>query len=127
MTRLNSALVLRRTSERLTAGAAAIALTVCMLLTVNVRAADLAANAPAITVHYSDFAFATREETAAVYRKLKTAARRVCGLDDGSTKMTLNERTRAQECVDEALTDAVRRINRAMLTSVHDASARKVG
>ena len=98
-----------------------------MLLTVNVRAADLAANAPSITVHYSDFAFATREETAAVYRKLKTAARRVCGLDDGSTKMTLSERTRAQECVDEALTDAVRRINRAMLTSVHDASARKVG
>ena len=40
MTRPNSALVLRRASERLTAGAAAVALTFLMLLTVDVRAAE---------------------------------------------------------------------------------------
>ena len=49
MTRPNSASVLRRTSERLTAGAAAIAVTFLMLLTVEVRAAEADANPPRIT------------------------------------------------------------------------------
>ena len=50
MTRLNSAFVLRRTSERLTAGAAAIAVTFLMLLTVEVRAAETTVNPPRISV-----------------------------------------------------------------------------
>jgi UrcA family protein len=126
MTRLNSTLVLRRTSERLTAGAAAIAATLLMLATVEVRAADTEATVRRVSVTYNDTAFATPAETAAVYRKLKAAARKVCGLEIGST-LSLDERTRARECVNEALTDVVRRLNRPMLTSAHDASAGKVG
>jgi UrcA family protein len=126
MTRLDSTLVLRRTSERLTAGAAAIAVTFLMLATVEVRAAEAEATAPRISVTYNDTAFATQAETAAVYRKLKAAARKVCGLEIGST-LSLDERTRARECVNEALTDVVRRLNRPMLTSAHEASAGKVG
>jgi len=125
MTRQNSALVLRRTSERLTAGAAAIAVTFLMLLTVEVRAAETDVNPPRVSVHYSDTAFATRAETADVYRMLKTAARKVCGLDSANV-VTLDQHIRAQDCVDEALTDVVRRINRPMLNSVHEASARTV-
>jgi UrcA family protein len=125
MTRLNSTLVLRRTSERLTAGAAAIAVTFLMLAAVDVRAAETEANPPRVSVRYSDTAFATRAETADVYRMLKTAARKVCGLDTGNV-VTLDQRIRAQECVVEALTDVVRRINRPMLNSVHEASARTV-
>ena len=125
MTRLNSAIVLRRTSERLTAGAAAIAVTFLMLATVEVRAAETNTDPPRVTVSYSDTAFATRTETADVYRTLKNAARKVCGLDTGNI-VTLDQRIRAQECVDGALTDVVRRINRPMLNSVHEASARTV-
>lgn len=125
MTRLNSTLVLRRTSERLTAGAAAIAVTFLMLATVEVRADEPEATAPRVSVTYNDTAFATPEETAAVYRKLKAAARKVCGLEAG-TVMPLDQRMRAKACVDEALTDVVRRLNRPMLTSVHEASAGKV-
>jgi UrcA family protein len=126
MTRLNSDFVLRRTSERLTAGAAAIAATCLMLLTVEVRAAETNLDPPRVTVTYSDTAFATRAETADVYRRFKAAARKVCGLESGRV-LTLDDRTRAQECVDGALTDVVRRLNRPMLTSVHEASARNVG
>jgi UrcA family protein len=126
MTRLNSALVLRRTSERLTAGVAAIAATFLMVATVEVRAADPVVDAPRISVSYQDTEFATAKGTANVYRKLKSAANKVCGLAPGG-KLTLEQRTKAQECADEALADAVQRINRSMLTSVHDASARKVG
>jgi UrcA family protein len=126
MTRLNSAFVLRRTSERLTAGAAAIAVTFLMLLTVEVRAAETTGNPPHISVTYQDTAFATQAGTANVYRKLKSAARKVCGLGAGD-KLTLDQRTRAEACVDAALTDAVQRINRPMLTSVHESSARALG
>ena len=126
MTRLNSTLVLRRTSERLAAGAAAIAVTFLMLATVEVRAAEAEANAPRISVTYNDTAFATQAETAAIYRKLKAAAREVCGVEIG-TRVTLDEHARAKACVDQALTDVVRRLNRPMLTSAHEASAGKVG
>ena len=126
MTRLNSALVLRRTSERLTAGVAAIAATCLMLATVQVRAAEPQADTPRISVSYKDIEFATAKGTANVYRKLKSAANRVCGLAPGG-RLTLQQRTKAEECADEALADAVQRINRPMLTSAHEASARKVG
>lgn len=126
MTRLNSDFVLRRTSERLTAGAAAIAVTFLMLLTVEVRAAEAVGNPPRISVTYQDTAFATRDGTANVYRKLKSAARKVCGLGAGGS-LTLDQRTRGEACVDAALTDAVQRINRPMLTSVHESSARDLG
>jgi UrcA family protein len=126
MTRLNSALVLRRTSERLTAGAAAIAATVLMMLTVQVRATEPEPNPPSISVRYSEGAFTTREQTANVYLTLKIAARKVCGLDPAHV-VTLDESVRARECVRQALSNAVRSINRPMLTSVHDASAGKAG
>jgi len=126
MTRLNSATVLRRTSEHLTAGAAAIAVTFLMLLTVEVRAAETTDSPPRISVTYQDTAFATQEGAANVYRKLKMAARKVCGLTPGNA-LNLDQRTKAKECVDGALADAVQRINRPMLTSVHESSARELG
>ena len=126
MTRPNSVFVLRRTSERLTAGAAALGATFLMLLTVDVRAAEAVANPPRISVSYQDTAFATPEGTANVYRKLKQAARKVCGLTPGNG-MKLAERTKAVECFEGALADAVQRINRPMLTSVHESSARDLG
>jgi UrcA family protein len=125
MTRLNSAFVLRRTSEHLTAGAAAIAVTFLMLLTVEVRAAEAEANPPRVSVTYSDTAFATRAETLGVYRQFKLAARKVCGLDTANV-VTIDQQIRANACVNEALSDVVRRLNRPMLNSVHEASGRTV-
>jgi UrcA family protein len=125
MTRPNSQLVLRRASERLSAGAAALAVTFLMLLTVDVRAAEPIVP-PSVTVSYSDLAFGSATGTASVYRKLKNAARKVCGLNPG-VSLSLDRRVAAQACVEEALADVVRRIDRPMLTSVHAASARSFG
>jgi len=97
-----------------------------MLLTVEVRATESDPNPPRVAVTYSDTAFASRAETAGVYRTFKIAARKVCGLDTANV-VTLDEYIRAKECVNDALTDVVRRLNRPMLTSVHEASARKAG
>jgi UrcA family protein len=126
MTRPNSTLLLRRASQRLAAGAAALALTLLQLLTMDARAAEATTVAPSLTVHYSDAEFGSAEGAANVYRKLKLAARRVCGMHVGESK-PLDRQLAAQECFEKALADAVRRIDRPMLTSVHAASARRLG
>jgi UrcA family protein len=125
MTRPNSQLVLRRASERLSAGAAALALTFLMVLTVDVRAAE-PVSPPSVTVSYSDLALGTEAGTIDVYRKLKNAAQKVCGLTRG-VSLAVDRRIAARSCADEALTDVVRRIDRPMLTSVHAAVARNLG
>jgi UrcA family protein len=126
MTRPNSALVLRRASERLSAGAAALVLTFLLLLTVDVRATETRVDAPSVTVHYSDAAFGDTQGTAGVYRKLKDAARKVCGMHVG-VSMALDRHLAAQACFDKALADVVRRIDRPLLTQVHTAAARRLG
>ena len=123
MTRSNSALVLRRASERVSAGAAAIALSFLTLLTCDVRANE-PVTPPSMTVSYSDAAFGTREGTARVYQKLKHAARKVCGMSPG-VALALDRRVAGQECFEKSLADVVQRIDRPMLTSVHSTSVRK--
>ena len=124
MTRSNSALVLRRASERISAGAGALALTFLTLLTCDVRANEPSTTTPSITVSYSDAAFGTRDGTARVYQKLKNAARKVCGMSPG-VALALDRRVAGQECFEKSLADAVQRIDRPRLTSVHNTSARK--
>jgi UrcA family protein len=118
--------VLRRTSERLSAGAAAIAATLFMLLTVDVRATETEATPPSIKVQYSEAAIVTSDGAAQVYRRLKTAARKVCGIDIGG-RVTLDQGIAARECFEKSLADAVRRIDRPMLTSVHTSTGRELG
>jgi len=126
MTHPNSAFVLRRASERLTAGAAALALTFLTLLTVDVRASEPEPTPAKVLVHYSATSFDTAEGTADVYRKLKTAARTVCGLSDGS-RLKVGQGIAARGCFETALADAVRRIDSPKLTSVHTKSSRTLG
>ncbi|MEO8019503.1 MAG: UrcA family protein [Pseudomonadota bacterium] len=126
MTHPNSTLVLRRASERLSAGAAALAVTVLMLLTVSVRASEPEAAPSSVAVHYSATAFSTTAGAANVYRKLKFAAREVCGLSFGVTPV-FKRRVAAEACFKSALQDAVRRLDRPMLTSLHAAATRDLG
>ena len=124
MTRSNSAHVLRRASERASAGAAALALSFLTLMTCDVRANEPSTTPPSITVSYSDAAFGTRDGTARVYKKLRNAARKVCGMSPG-VQLALDRQVAGQKCLEKALADAVQRIDRPMLTSVHSTAARK--
>jgi len=128
MTRLNSTFLLRRASERLSAGAAAVVLTALtlMLLSVDVHAAEPAAGPSSITVKYQEIAFDTADGAAAVYRKLKFAARRVCGVNSGDS-LTLDRRVAVQSCYEKTLADAVHNIDRPMLTYVHANASHKLG
>jgi UrcA family protein len=125
MTRIRSAFLLHRASERVSAGAAAVALTVLTLLTVDARANDPATEAPSITVSYSDVSFGNTAGAADVYRKLKVAARKVCGVNDGTKD--LDVMVAARDCYEEALANAVRKIDRPTLTALHTANVRNLG
>lgn len=123
MTRTNGT-VLNRASERVSAGAAAIALTFLTLLTVDARA-DEPKVLRSVAVSYSDVSFATAKGAAQVYGKLRVAARKVCGVDDGVKDIALV--LAARDCYETALADAVRRIDRPTLTAVHSANSHKFG
>ena len=125
MTRSTEDFVLHRASERVSAGAAAIALTFLTLLTVDARATDSQTNPTSVTVSYSDVAFGTSAGAADVYRKLKAAARKACGEYAGSRTLEMQIATR--DCVDAALADAVRRIDRPKLSALHAAKTRNLG
>ena len=125
MTRSSSDFLLHRASERVSAGAAAVALTFLTLLTVDARATEPAGNPLSLTVSYSDVAFGNTAGAADVYRKLKVAARKVCGLDSYSKDLDLM--VAARECYDDALADAVRKIDRPTLTALHTSNARDFG
>ena len=127
MTRLNSAFVLRRTSERLTAGAAAIGVTFLMLLTVEVRAAETVDNPPRISGERTRTPRSPpRRAPRTCIASSRCAARKVCGLAPGDA-LTLDQRHQGSGMCRAALADAVQRINRPMLTSVHESSARDLG
>jgi UrcA family protein len=81
--------------------------------------------APKISVQYDAQDLESDKGVENVYRKLRKAARRVCGIDGGF--LNLSEKTLAQKCVDDTLASAVRKIDRPMLTTLHDSSGRKVG
>jgi UrcA family protein len=125
MTRKNSAYLLHRASERVSAGAAAIALTFAMLLTMNARADESAGAAPGITVNYSDVSFVTSEGAAKVYRALKNAARRVCGVTSGAELLEI--RVARQQCYEDTLAAAVAKIDRPTLTALHTEYVRNLG
>ncbi len=81
--------------------------------------------APKISVGYSAEDLETQKGVENVYRKLRKASRRVCGIDGGF--LNLSEKTLAKKCVDDTLASAVKKIDRPMLTALHDSSGRKVG
>lgn len=81
--------------------------------------------APQMSVQYAAEDLETDKGAENVYRKLRKAARRVCGIDGGF--LNLSEKTLAKKCVEDTLASAVRKIDRPMLTTVHDSSSRKVG
>ena len=125
MTRSKNEFVLHRASERVSAGAAAIALTFLTLLTVDARADEPTGNPPSVTVSYSDVAFGNTDGAAHVYRKLKNAARKVCGVSNGTKTLELH--LAAQDCYEAALADAVRKVDRPTLTALHSSKTRNLG
>jgi len=88
-------------------------------------AANGSSKADGIAVRFAAEDLDNPEDAAKVYAKLKRASLKACGLVGGFLNMS--ERTRANRCYEQTLADVVSKINRPMLTSVHDSKLNKVG
>ena len=114
-----------RTFPRFAATAAACALAAFAFIAANARAAEMSAGADGIAVKYSQEELKTDADAERLYRKLKQASRKACGLDGGF--LNLPERTRAQECYQKTLADVVSKIDRPVLTALHTSKTSKDG
>lgn len=110
--------------ERLTAIAGAIALTAMAFVASDARAASMASTSDGIVVKYSQEEIKSDADAERVYRKVKLASRKACGLDGGF--LNLGERQRAEQCYEETLADVVRKIDRPQLTALHASKTSKV-
>jgi len=116
---------LRRISERVTAAAAAIAMTALLTMASDARAEKTSVEAtPRVAVQYSNLDLATEQGAADLYRKLKRAARTVCEAYDGKP---LEQSIVAQKCFDKSLDNAVYQVDARQLTELHAASKNDLG
>jgi len=125
MTHSYSTFALRHISGRVVSAAGAIVVTAFMFMAPDVRAADSPSQADGIAVQFAHETLDSPEDAARLYRKLKLASKKVCGLGGGF--LNLPERTSANRCYEQTLADVVRKIDRPLLTSLHAAQANKVG
>jgi UrcA family protein len=86
-------------------------------------AATMPADAPGIVVQFNSDSLATESGTRALYRRLESAAERVCPI--ASNTRLVNERV--QKCRREALTAAVNKIHNQRLAELHAAANPKSG
>jgi UrcA family protein len=84
-------------------------------------AAGLDSDVPSIVVKYSDQNLATDDGALALYRRLTSAAKRVC--PDASTK-DLSRLAIAQRCQNEAVARAIRQIDNSRLAALHAAHSK---
>ena len=73
------------------------------------------------TVHYADLNLSSPQGAAALYRRIKWAARDVCGWNDDVLEMQAD----ARACVEKAIADAVTRVGRLELTAIYNANHRQ--
>jgi UrcA family protein len=76
---------------------------------------------PSIVVKYSDQSLATDDGAYALYRRITSAAKRVC--PDASTK-DLSRLAKAEQCREDAVARAIRQIDNSRLAALHAARSK---
>jgi UrcA family protein len=109
-------------SQKISAGGSALLL--ALMFSATAGAGDATATGADIAVKYSGEQLNNETDAQNLYKKLRVAARSVCG-GGASGYVTLEVRTRAQRCEKQVLSDAVGRINQPLLTTVHESRTKK--
>jgi len=104
-------------SRKISFGSSAM-LTALLLAAGNAGAADRTATSADIAVKFSEVELTSETGAEKLYKKLRAAARTVCDDNAGGFR-TLEERARAERCTSQVLADAVRRVNKPVLTALH--------
>ena len=91
------------------------ALSACVILAPALSHAAPATQSASVTVRYSDLNLATAAGNAALYARLVSAARQVCGSSD---VRNLGELAAVQSCQKDAIAHAVQEVHSAQLAAV---------
>jgi len=81
---------------------------------------------PRKAVNYSDLNLNTPEGAAVLYKRIKSAAREVCDVYDGSL-FPQSHNAEVKACIGEAIDHAVMQVNRPMLTNLYKAKTGQTG
>ena len=87
------------------------------------EASTMPADAPGIVVRFNSDMLATESGTRTLYRRLKSAAERVCPTETNTRLVN----PRVQACRQEAVTAAVNKIHNQRLAELHAAANSKSG
>jgi UrcA family protein len=117
---------MKHIAQKLSAGTGALMLTALMFAATDAGAADRTATEPDVAIKFSNVELNNAADAEKLYHKLRFAARDVCGMNAGGHR-TLEARTQAQRCYDAVLSDAVRKIDQPMLTTLHASQKSKSG
>lgn len=109
-------------SQKISAGGTV--LLTALMFSATASAGDATATASDIAVKYSGEQLNNDADAQALYKKLRVAARSVCG-GGASGYVTLEVKTRTQRCEKQVLGDAVSKINQPLLTTVHESRTKK--
>lgn len=106
---------------RTATGFALLAACVAVGATSAAHAATESADAPALTVRYSDLNLATEQGSLALYGRIVAAAQQVCVADD---IRDLHAVAAARACREQAIAKAVRDVHSPVLASLYAERAR---
>lgn len=87
-------------------------------------AAQAGTDAAAVTVSYRDLNLATTQGSEALYGRIVSAARRVCGADTVDIR-DLNTLAIAQRCEAQAIANAVHQVHSPAVAAIYSARARQ--
>jgi UrcA family protein len=76
-----------------------------------------------VVVSYSDLDLSSRKDVSRLYGRIKRAAQEAC---DNPPLNELTRLVRYKSCLDQAITDAVARVNVPQLTSMHEAEMHRL-
>ena len=103
---------------------ASAALTACLIVgaSATAHAAAPADASPSVRVNYRDLNLATEQGTQTLYRRIVSAAQKVCRARDSRI---LSELAAAQACEAQAISHGVRAVNNPRLAAIHSAHQRQ--
>ncbi len=104
---------------------AAGAISCTLLAAPAAQAAEMSPTSEGFLIRYAPSELDNSSDAENVYRKLKFAAREVCAT--GATLRSLSERVQSERCYQQVLASVIQKINRPMLTSLHQSKGSKVG
>ena len=113
---------IRRPTQRSSLRAVVLASAVCLLGTAQALASEWASEL-STTVSYNDLNLATLAGASTLYRRIKGAARWVCG-DQGRR---FEERRHWSSCYHGAIDQAVATVNSPLLSTLHSGATRAPG